>query len=130
MHITGLDHIQLAMPPGGEQAARQFYGALLGLAEIVKPAQLAARGGCWFAAPRVQIHLGVEREFAAARKAHPALLVGDLAALARALQAAGVAIVPDDTVPGVRRFYAPDPFGNRVEFIQNGDGFAQENFTN
>jgi catechol 2,3-dioxygenase-like lactoylglutathione lyase family enzyme len=130
MHITGLDHIQLAMPPGGEDAARRFYGALLGLAEIPKPAQLAARGGCWFGAPGMQIHLGVEREFVAAHKAHPALLVADLGALRQLLEGTGVATLPDDAVPGVGRFYAADPFGNRIEFIQDGEGFSQESFTN
>jgi catechol 2,3-dioxygenase-like lactoylglutathione lyase family enzyme len=125
MNIVGLDHIQLAMPAGGEAEARRFYGGLLGLAELPKPEQLAGRGGCWFAGPGLQLHLGVEREFAPARKAHPALLVADLAAARQALEAAGIATQPDDTVPGVRRFYAADPFGNRIEFIQDGDGFAQ-----
>lgn len=125
MQILGLDHIQLAMPAGREAEARAFYGGLLGLAEIAKPAPLAARGGCWFAGAGVQIHLGVEDAFAPARKAHPALLVADLAASRVALEAAGVPIVPDDTLPDVRRFYAADPFGNRIEFIQSGDGFSQ-----
>ena len=130
MHITGLDHVQLAMPPGGEDAARQFYGGLLGMTEIAKPAQLAARGGCWFEAPGVQLHMGVERDFIPARKAHPALLVADLGALRRRLEAAGVATTPDDAVPGARRCYAADPFGNRIEFIQDGDGFSQKSFAN
>ncbi|MBK9710675.1 MAG: glyoxalase [Kouleothrix sp.] len=125
MQILGLDHIQLAMPAGREAEARAFYGGLLGLAEIAKPAPLAARGGCWFQGAGVQIHLGVEDAFAPARKAHPALLVADLAASRVALEAAGIPIVPDDTLPDVRRFYAADPFGNRIEFIQSGDGFSQ-----
>lgn len=126
MQIVGLDHIQLAMPAGQEPQARAFYGGVLGLVEVAKPAPLAARGGCWFAAPGAQIHLGVEAEFAPQRKAHPALLVRDLAACQRALEAAGVAVLPDDTLPDVRRCYASDPFGNRIEFIQDGDGFAQQ----
>jgi catechol 2,3-dioxygenase-like lactoylglutathione lyase family enzyme len=130
MQIKGLDHVQIAMPPGGEDAARQFYGALLGMTEIPKPAQLAGRGGCWFQAPGIQLHMGVERDFIPARKAHPALLVADLGALQERLAAAGVATTPDDTVPGVRRCYAADPFGNRIEFIQDGDGFSQQSFTN
>jgi catechol 2,3-dioxygenase-like lactoylglutathione lyase family enzyme len=125
MNITGLDHVQLAIPAGGEAQARDFYAGLLGLAELPKPEQLVARGGCWFEGAGVQIHLGVEREFVPARKAHPALLVADLSAARQALENAGVAVVPDETVPGVRRFYAADPFGNRIEFIQNGDGFTQ-----
>ena len=129
MQIVGLDHIQLAMPAGREAEARRFYGELLGLAEMRKPAPLAARGGCWFARAGLQIHLGVEREFAPARKAHPAFLVADLDAARRALAEAGIAATPDDAVPGVRRFYAADPFGNRIEFIQSGDGFSQQSFT-
>ena len=125
MDLVGLDHIQLAMPAGGEAEARRFYAGLLGLAEIAKPAPLAARGGCWFEGPGIQIHMGVEQPFAPARKAHPAFLVSDLDALRRRLDAAGVATTPDDTLPGVRRCYAADPFGNRIEFIQDGDGFSQ-----
>lgn len=125
MQIIGLDHLQLAMPAGGEAQARGFYGDLLGLSEIAKPAELAPRGGCWFRGPGVDLHLGVEQPFAPARKAHPALLVADLEACRARLERAGVAITPDATVPGVRRFYAADPFGNRIEFIQAGDGFGQ-----
>ena len=79
--LTGLDHIQLALPAEGEAAARAFYGDLLGLTEVARPAPLAARGGCWFVGPGLQLHLGVETPFAPARKAHPAFLVTDLAAL-------------------------------------------------
>jgi catechol 2,3-dioxygenase-like lactoylglutathione lyase family enzyme len=125
MQIVGLDHIQLAMPSGAEEAARCFYGELLGLAEIAKPAELADRGGCWFSGHGVQIHLGVEHEFAPARKAHPAFLVAHLDACRAHLERAGITPTPDETVPGVRRFYAADPFGNRIEFIQDGDGFGQ-----
>lgn len=125
MDITGLDHMQLAMPAGAEDAARAFYGQLLGLREIAKPEALRGRGGCWFALPGAQLHLGVEAEFAPARKAHPAFLVADLAALVRRLDEAGVATTPDTAVAGVRRCYTSDPFGNRIELIQHGDGFAQ-----
>jgi catechol 2,3-dioxygenase-like lactoylglutathione lyase family enzyme len=118
MQIVNLDHIQLAMPAGGEDAARAFYGALLGFAEVPKPAELVARGGCWFQGPGIGIHLGVEAPFSPARKAHPAFIVEDLEAARQALAEAGVAITPDDTLPHVRRFYAADPFGNRIEFIQ------------
>jgi catechol 2,3-dioxygenase-like lactoylglutathione lyase family enzyme len=126
MQIVGLDHIQLAMPAGAEADARRFYSELLGLAEIAKPAELAARGGCWFSGPGVQVHLGVEQQFAPARKAHPAFLVADLDAFQEQLARAGIATTPDTAVPGVRRFYAADPFGNRIEFIQDGDGFGQQ----
>jgi len=123
--IVGLDHVQLAMPAGREDEARRFYGELLGLTEIEKPAPLAARGGCWFEGPGVALHLGVEQGFAPARKAHPALLARDLDALCNRLAAAGVAVVPDEALPEVRRCYALDPFGNRVELIRDGDGFSQ-----
>jgi catechol 2,3-dioxygenase-like lactoylglutathione lyase family enzyme len=120
MDIQSLDHIQLAMPAGGEAQARAFYGGLLGFAELTKPAPLAARGGCWFQGPGIGLHLGVESPFSPARKAHPAFAVADLEAARAALAAAGVAITPDDTLPQVRRFYAADPFGNRIEFMQAG----------
>lgn len=123
--LTGLDHIQLAMPAGGETEARRFYGEVLGLRELPKPAPLATRGGCWFEGPHLQLHLGVEQPFAPARKAHPAFLVADLAAWQAHLEQVGIAITPDETLPGVRRFYAADPFGNRLEFIQEGNGFSQ-----
>jgi catechol 2,3-dioxygenase-like lactoylglutathione lyase family enzyme len=123
--VTGLDHVQLVMPPGREADARHFYTDLLGLREVPKPAPLAARGGCWFQAANVGLHLSVESGFQPARKAHPALLVQDLEAARRILEAAGSPVVPDDAVPNVRRFYTADPFGNRIELIQNGDGFSQ-----
>lgn len=123
--LQGLDHIQLAIPVGGEESARRFYGNVLGLVEIPKPAPLAARGGCWFNGPGLQLHLGVEEPFVPARKAHPAFLVRDLAGLRERLSLAGVALTLDESVPDVRRFYANDSFGNRLEFIQDGDGFSQ-----
>jgi len=122
-YLTGLDHIQLAMPKGEESLARHFYGELLGLTEIPKPEPLAGRGGCWFEGQGIQIHLGVESEFQPAKKAHPAFLVSDLEAFRTHLLAVNVPITPDNTLPHVRRFYAADPFGNRLEFIQQGDGF-------
>jgi catechol 2,3-dioxygenase-like lactoylglutathione lyase family enzyme len=117
--ITGIDHVQLAMPRRREDAARSFYAGLLGMTELPKPAVLAARGGCWFASGAAVLHLGVEEPFAPARKAHPALLVDDLDALAAALAAAGYDCVRADCeIPGVRRLHSHDPFGNRVEFQQ------------
>ena len=117
--VVGLDHLQLAIPVGGEEIARAFYGGLLGLAEILKPPSLAGRGGCWFAlGPVLQLHLGVEASFAPAGKAHPGLLVDDLAGLVGRLAAAGVPAVPDDLLPGHVRAYVADPFGNRVELLQ------------
>ena len=121
MQIVGLDHVQLAMPAGEEAAARHFYVTILGLAEVPKPEQLAGRGGCWFVGPGVALHLGVEADFAPARKAHPALRVADLGQARRTLEEAGVAITADATLPHVRRFFVADPFGNRIEILQDGD---------
>jgi catechol 2,3-dioxygenase-like lactoylglutathione lyase family enzyme len=118
MTISGIDHVQVAAPPGCEAEARAFYGELLGLEELPKPEPLAARGGCWFRAGAQELHVGVEDPFAPARKAHPGLVVADLDALAAALGAHGIEIAFDDTIPGTRRFYAADPFGNRLEFRQ------------
>jgi catechol 2,3-dioxygenase-like lactoylglutathione lyase family enzyme len=116
--ILALDHVQLAMPAGGEERARGFYAGLLGMQEIPKPASLQASGGVWFRAGRAELHLGVEADFQPARKAHPGLRVDDLDALALRLEAAGCAISWDDRYPGVRRFYVEDPFGNRLEMLR------------
>ena len=116
--VTGIEHVQLAMPAGAEALARAFYTGLLGLSERAKPPKLAARGGCWFEAPGVKVHLGVEADFRPATKAHPALLIDDLGAMQAALETAGVAVTPDDPVDGRARFYVADPFGNRIELMQ------------
>ncbi|SHE97653.1 Glyoxalase-like domain-containing protein [Kaistia soli DSM 19436] len=117
MAITDIDHVQIAMPRGEEEAARQFYGAILGLAEIAKPAILAQRGGVWFLAGARQLHLGVEDDFRPARKAHPAFRVDNLDELRARCVAAGLAPIDDDALPGYQRFYLSDPFGNRLEFL-------------
>lgn len=116
--ITGIDHIQLAIPAGGEEEARRFYAGVLGFEEVEKPPALAARGGCWFERGSVALHLGVEEPFAPARKAHPAFSVSDLDAAERWLRAAGAPIGPDASLPGVRRIYTADSFGNRIELIE------------
>jgi catechol 2,3-dioxygenase-like lactoylglutathione lyase family enzyme len=117
--ITGLDHVQLAMPRGEEEAARSFYASLLGLTELPKPPALARRGGCWFTSGTALVHLGVEDPFSPARKAHPGFLVDDLEALQALLTAAGHDCVrADGEIPGVRRFHTHDCFGNRIEFQQ------------
>jgi catechol 2,3-dioxygenase-like lactoylglutathione lyase family enzyme len=116
--VTRIDHIQIAAPEGCEAAAREFYGALLGMKEIEKPPLLRARGGCWFQCGDQQVHIGVERNFAPAKKAHPAFAVADLDELRQAFAARGVAVIDDDTFPGTRRFYAEDPWGNRLEFVK------------
>ncbi len=122
-YIQGLDHLQLAMPAGEEAAARAFYSDLLGLTELEKPPELAARGGLWFALGTQALHLGVETPFTPARKAHPAFGVRDLEACKMRLQVAGIETLLDTALPHVRRFYAADPFGNRLEFVQTGDRF-------
>ena len=115
--IVRLDHVQLAMPPGREAEAEAFYSGLLGLGRVPKPEPLAARGGCWFVRGPVALHLGVEEGFRPARKAHPALVVRDLAALEAVLAAAGVPVRPNpDREPG-RGAYVDDPFGNRIELV-------------
>lgn len=117
--VVGLDHVQLAAPPGCEAAARGFFSALLGLDEVEKPEALRARGGCWFALPDGrQLHVGVEEEFRPAAKAHPALRVSGYETLRARLLEAGHEVRDDDLLPGVRRFYASDPFGNRIELVE------------
>ena len=117
--ITGLDHVQVAMPHGAESTARAFYGGLLRMTELPKPPDLGRRGGCWFASGTAVLHLGVEEPFSPARKAHPAFLVEDLDALQAALSEAGHNCVPaDGEIPGIRRFHTHDCFGNRIEFQQ------------
>lgn len=117
---VALDHVQVAMPPGGEAAARGFYRDLLGLGELPKPAALAARGGCWFAIGALELHLGVEADFRPAAKAHVALRIEGLAELRTRLTAAGYPARDDAPVAGRARFFSSDPFGNRIEFI-DGD---------
>jgi catechol 2,3-dioxygenase-like lactoylglutathione lyase family enzyme len=115
--ITGIDHVQIAMPIGAEDIARQFYSGVLGLVEIPKPAVLAVRGGVWFACGTAELHLGADAEFSAARKAHPALLVNDFPALTGHLAGYGIALKHEETVGGRVRATVADPFGNRVELI-------------
>ena len=118
--MIDLDHVQIAAPPGCEAEARRFFGDLLGLDELEKPEPLRARGGAWFAlAGGRQLHVGVEEPFAPARKAHPAFGVpgSELDELAKRLEAAGARVEWDDSLPGVRRFYTADPWGNRLELV-------------
>ncbi len=116
-HLRGLHHVQLAIPPETEAECRRFWSALLGCSEIDKPPDLARRGGCWFRAGSLEIHLGVEADFRPGAKAHPGILVDDTRALARLLEENGVAVEWDAGFPGFERFYCRDPFGNRLEFL-------------
>ncbi|MFB7460816.1 VOC family protein [Streptomyces sp. NPDC056188] len=116
--LAAIDHVQLAAPPGSEDQLRAYYAGVLGMTEVPKPPVLAARGGCWFQADAVRLHLGVERDFRPARKAHPGLGVTGIEAFAARLTAHGAKVVWDDGLPGHRRFYSEDPVGNRLEFLE------------
>lgn len=116
--IIGLDHVQLAMPHGGEDRARSFYADILGMEEVPKPAHLAISGGCWFVSQDAHIHLGVEEGFTPSRKGHPALLVNDLAALITRLESCGVAYSQGKPLEGYIRGDITDPFGNRIELME------------
>ncbi len=119
MRIEAIDHIQLAMPAGGEATARAFYAGLLGLAEVPKPAALHNRGGVWFSGGSVRLHLGVETPFTLALKAHPALRVVGLEALVAVLAEAGVPAGASVQLDGTARVYVKrDPFGNRIELME------------
>ena len=118
MPVQSLDHVQLAMPPGGEDRAREFYQGMLGIPEIPKPARLAQRGGCWFERGALKVHLGVEREFRPARKAHPGFMVSELAAMVARCRAAGYPLTEPESIAGYRRVFVDDPFGNRIELME------------
>lgn len=116
--FLGLHHVQLAIPASAEDKCREFWGEILGFIELEKPPVLAARGGCWFRGGQLEVHLGVEKDFRAAAKAHPAILINGLDAVAARLTEKGVEVDWDDNFPGMRRFYAFDLLGNRLEFLE------------
>jgi catechol 2,3-dioxygenase-like lactoylglutathione lyase family enzyme len=118
MAITGLHHVQLAMPSGREDEARSFYVGVLGFEEVPKPENLARRGGAWFRSGAAEVHLGVEADFRPARKAHPALLVENLAEMVKRCEEAGCPPKRDEPLPGYDRVFVADPFGNRIELLQ------------
>jgi len=118
MTLETIDHAQVAIPRGGEDKARAFYQALLGLPEQAKPPELAKRGGCWFESDLVKLHCGVEQPFRPAKKAHIAFRVDDVPGLAKRARAAGYEVVDDDLLEGHERIYIYDPFGNRLEFLR------------
>ncbi|SFD68773.1 VOC family protein [Massilia yuzhufengensis] len=117
-HIAGIDHVQVAIPPGADEAARAFYGGVLGMAEIPKPAPLIASGGMWFQVGATQLHIGSQLDFKAAKKAHPAFLVDGYAGFCAQLSAGGVTVREEEPVAGRRRAGIEDPFGNRIELIE------------
>jgi len=116
--VRRIDHVLLAMPVGRESDARAFYQDILGIPEVVKPPQLAVRGGCWFEAGALKVHLGIEADFVPARKAHPAFEVDDLEALISHLKQAGYTLTADAPLQGYDRIFVDDPFGNRIELLQ------------
>lgn len=118
VNVQRLDHVQLAMPPGKENEARTFYSGVLGIPETPKPPDLAKRGGVWFEAGELKVHVGVEADFRPAKKAHPAFEVQDLTALITTCQRHGYRTVTDKPLPGYKRAYVYDPFGNRIELME------------
>ena len=114
----GVDHVQLAAPVGAEGEARKFFGGILGMREIPRPASHRERPGVWFACGTQELHVGFDPNFAPAKKAHPAIRVSEVAALQKLLTQAGVDFrVVEEDVPGATQVYVEDPFGNRIEFI-------------
>ena len=118
MRVHAIEHVQLAMPAGEEDAARAFYTGVLGITEKAKPPHLARRGGVWFESGALKLHLGVDKDFRAAKKAHPALLVEGIDALIDTCRAAGYPVVTDEPLAGYTRVYVDDPFGNRIELME------------
>ena len=118
MPILDLDHVQVAIPVGGESRAREFYGGILGFSEVEKPAAMAGRNSIWFVAGPVNLHLGIEPDFHAAKRAHPAFVVDGLDGIVAACQQAGLTTKPDASFNGFRRVHVFDPFGNRLELMQ------------
>ncbi len=113
-----IDHVQLAIPPGGEERARAFYTEILGLSEVLRPPEMAGRSGFWLAGGSLNLHIGIDPDFHPAPKAHPALLVVGLDEILARCEAAGVATKPDTSFHGFRRFHVFDPFGNRLELME------------
>ena len=118
MVVRCIDHVQIAMPPGGENEGRRFYGQVLGLTEVAKPASLAGRGGVWFEDDQIKIHLGAEPGFKPARKAHVCFAVDDLDTTAKEMAAQEFEVRPDTAISTIKRFFTADPFGNRIEIMQ------------
>ncbi len=117
IHFKRLNHVQVCIPRGAEDAAREFYGRLLGLEEIEKPAELKENGGLWFEVADIQLHVGVEDSIAQSKR-HPAFEVEDAAGVRSYLEGQGVRTQDERNVPGMRRFSLFDPFGNRIELME------------
>lgn len=113
-----IHHVQFSAPAGSEPAARAFWADLLGFDEVEKPPALVPRGGCWFRGHGLEVHVGIDDDFVPARRAHPGFLVDGLETWAARLEQGGHHVEWDDDFPGMRRIYAADPFGNRLEFLE------------
>ncbi|WP_134683192.1 VOC family protein [Brevibacillus migulae] len=116
--IQGLDHIQIAAPPGSEDAARHFFGEILGMPELPKPELLRKRGGVWFQCGQQSLHIGIEELFSPAKKAHPAFWVNGLEQLIERLEQYQVRVRRDEAIPEINRCFVEDPFGNRIELME------------
>ena len=119
MPVLGLDHVQVAIPVGGEERAREFYGGILRFSEVEKPAAMAGRKSIWFVAGAVNLHLGIDAEFRPAKRAHPAFVVDNLDEIVTACEGAGLATKPDVSFSDFRRVHVFDPFGNRLELMES-----------
>ena len=119
MPILNLDHLQVAIPTGGEEAARSFYIGILGFSEQSKPASMAGRNSIWLTAGPVNLHLGIEADFHTAKRAHPAFTVNNLDEIVSACERAGLVTKPDTPVGNFRRTHVFDPFGNRIELMES-----------
>jgi catechol 2,3-dioxygenase-like lactoylglutathione lyase family enzyme len=117
INFRRIDHVQVCIPPGAEPQAREFYGRVLGLEEIEKPAALKENGGLWFRVADIQLHVGVEEPVAPSKR-HPAFEVEDAPAVRSYLEGRGVRTRDETPVPGTVRFSLYDPFGNRIELLE------------
>ena len=118
MPILSIDHLQIAIPVASEDRARAFYSGILGFTEVPKPAEMAGRKSIWFVAGAVNLHLGIEPDFHAAKRAHPAFVVAGLDGILAACERAGLSTKPDTSFNGLRRVHVFDPFGNRLELME------------
>ncbi|MDV7767342.1 VOC family protein [Peribacillus sp. CSMR9] len=116
--FKSIDHIQLAAPKDSEDTARKFFKNILGFEEVEKPEELKKRGGVWFEFGNYQIHIGIEEPFYPAKKAHPAFEIENIEELRKHLITNGIDVMDDDKLPGAKRFYISDPFGNRMELLE------------
>lgn len=118
MSILSIEHVQIAIPIASEQRARAFYSGILGFEEIAKPPKMAGRNSLWFVAGNVNLHLGIEVDFHPAKRAHPAFIVDGLDAILAACERHGITVKPDTSFQRFRRFHVFDPFGNRLELME------------